>query len=200
MKRQRRIIIASLGVCFSAAAVWALVWWLRYPKIPDVANVELKQAMSFLTTDDFLRLTAADRKKYVKAVAARYNDVPFKDLVGRMFEPEHRELNRAIANNLRKIPEDEQLGAPFLELFLDKFYRLTPYERQQYLTTIALAQQAQFGKDGDSRLATLRDPARFQTEMSRFMSRTTPQLQAKMGQFMLDLKRTRNIMGLKDPA
>lgn len=200
MKRSRKVIFASFGVCVAAAAVWALVWWMRYPKVPDPATVELKQAMVFLTTEDFLRLTAADRKRYVKTVAARHNDVPLKDLVARMFDPQQRELNRAIANNLRKVPEDEQLGAPFLELFLDKFYQLTPYERQQYLTTIALGQQAQFGKEGDSRMASLRDPDRFQTEMGRFMSRTTPQLQAKMGQFMLDLKRTRNIMGLKDPA
>ena len=215
MPKRRTILRVVLSVvCLGAlaAGVWGVVWWVRYPKAPDVAKVELTQALDFMGSDDFNRLSEAHRKRYAMQVIEKLREKPFKDLLALAMGSAGNPRRRKAAENVNRLSsrdDKEALGAAALRVFLDKFYELSKNERENYLTLWALAEKA--GGMGGGRRAggttrpTTRPEPRFPTAeevekgWSRFISHQPPKTAAQMGQLMNDMRRKREALGVKSP-
>src|ERR671916_73812 len=76
-----RVILSVLCLGALGAGAWGVVWWARYPSVPKVEKVELAEAIDFIGSDDFNRLTESHRKRYTMSVIEKLRDKPFKALV-----------------------------------------------------------------------------------------------------------------------
>lgn len=197
VKKLRKPALALLGIAALGSAIWALVWWARYPKTPDVRNGDLDTSIAFMATDNFNRLTESHRKRYTQAVIEKHRELAFPDLLRRAMDRSKNEQRRQIVKNVRAIPGGDGLGTEMFGLFIDKFYQLPEEQRNEYLTMMVFAQQTEIKKRAKE--MGLPSPDRLAKEMTRVMSSTPPQTQARMGQFMLDMKKTRQQWGIKDP-
>src|SRR5687767_12814527 len=81
----RQVRIVLLAVCVGAA-IWAGVWWVRYPNVPNVKTVSPDEAMAFIGTDDFNRMTERHRMRYALAATERLREKPFEELVAMMLK------------------------------------------------------------------------------------------------------------------
>lgn len=196
--RQRsrgRAVAATLVVAFVALAGWGVYRWATYPVAPDVATVDLDTAVNFMGTDEFNRLLERHRLRYAMAVVDRLSQSSFYDLSMMMMR--WNERRSKIAKNLRDIEGHDQLGSKVLAIFLEKFYAQSPAERKAALIFLAAAQQGQINQHPAAfRLPSI---AEFKQDMGRFLHRQPPKTQAMFGQFLIDLKKQRDAMGLKDP-
>lgn len=190
-----RVIAAVALLMITGFAGWAIYRWATYPTIPDVNTVALDSAISFMGTDDFNHMLERHRLQYALAVVDRLGQASFGQLLRMMATPD---ANRAqIARNMRAVTGYDQVGARMFAIFLEKYYALSPGERQAALLGIIAIQQAQIANHPEEfKLPTIDE---FQRDMTRFMSRQPPRVQAMCGQFLLDIKRQRDAMGLKDP-
>jgi hypothetical protein len=139
-RRPIRLALLALTVPVLAAAVWGAVWWARYPKAPDVTKADPKDAIAFLGTEDFNRLTESHRKRYVLAVAERMREKSFPDLIAMMTAAATDPSARKAAENVNKLKDREEVGGAFMRVFLDKFFELSKDQRDQYLLMWALAE------------------------------------------------------------
>ncbi len=197
---RRRILRIALLAAIALVAGGGIVglWiWRHYPKAPDVGKVPLKDAIAFMGTGDFNRLFERHRRQFAMAIVNRLRERSFEELVTMMMDQSDIDGRKRIADNLRKLPGHEEIGSRMFSIFLDKFYELPALSRAVYLTTFAIAQQGEMGKHPDRRL--LPSPERFMKDLSNFLTRQPPHVQAQAGQFMLDLKQQRRRLGLKDP-
>ncbi len=196
---RRRSVGRLLGALVMLAVValsgWGIFRWTTYPRIPDVNTIDLDSAISFMGSADFNRLLERHRLQYALAVVDRLGQAGFWQLLRMMATPD---ANRAqVAKNIRAVTGYDQIGAKMFAIFLEKYYALSPTERQAALLGIITIQQAQIANHPDEFKLPTADE--FQRDMTRFMSRQPPRVQAMCGQFLIDLKRQRDAMGLKDP-
>lgn len=199
MWRARRAIAWIAAGILAAILVTLLAWgvhrWWTYPQAPDVAAVDVNTAIDFMGTDAFNRMLERHRLAYALSVVDRLDQLSLTELMALMMR---REANRAeIARNLRQIEGHEQIGARMFAMFLEKYYALKGAERQAALVAIALAQQGQIMQNPEQ--FGLPTAEQFRRDMTRFMSRQPPRVQAMCGQFLIDLKHQRDRMGLPDP-
>src|SRR5688572_1840124 len=190
-----RALVAALVVAFVALAGWGVYRWATYPVAPDVASVDLDTAINFMGSDDFNRLLERHRLRYAMAVVDRLSQSSFYDLSMMMMRWNDRRAK--IARNLRDIEGHDQLGSKVLAVFLEKFYEQSPAERRAALIFLAAAQQGQIAQHPQA--FALPTTEEFKQDMGRFIARQPPRTQAMFGQFVLDLKKQRDSMGLKDP-
>src|SRR5687768_17415317 len=190
-----RAFAATLVVAFVVLAGWGVYRWATYPSAPDVATADLDTAINFMGSDDFNRLLERHRLRYAMAVVDRLSQSSFYDLSLMMMR--WNERRSKIARNLRDIEGHDQLGSKVFAIFLEKFYAQSAAERTAALIVIAAAQQGQIMKHpGAFALPSIDE---FKVDMGRFLSRQPPKVQAMCGQFLIDLKKQRDAMGLKDP-
>jgi hypothetical protein len=206
-----RVMLSIVCLGALAAGVWGVVWWARYPRVPDVGKVELTEAIDFIGSDDFNRMTESHRKRYTMAAIEKLREKQFKDLIALAMGSAGNPRRRKAAENVNRLSsqgDKEELGAAALRVFLDKFYELPKNERESYLTLWALAEKA--GGMGGRRRAgatqpTTRPEQRFPTAedveqgWSRFISHQPPRTTAQMGQLMNDMRRKREALGVKSP-
>jgi hypothetical protein len=203
-----RVILAIVCVTALGAGVWGLAWWARYPKVPNLAKVQLTEGIDFIGSDEFNRMTEAHRKRYTMAVIEKLREKPFKDLVSLMMGSAGNPKRRKAAENVNRLSsrdDKEALGAAAMRVFLDKFYELPKGERESYLTLWALAEKA--GGMGRRPGGTTRPttqphfPTAEEVEKgwSRFISHQPPRTAAQMGQLMNDMRRKREALGVKSP-
>ena len=190
-----RALLLALVLTFVTFSGLGIYRWATYPSAPDVATVDLDTAVNFMGTDDFNRLLERHRLRYAMAVVDRLSQSSFYDLSMMMMRWNDRRAK--IAKNLRDIEGHDQLGSKVLAIFLEKFYAQSPAERKAALIFLAAAQQGQIAQHPQAFALPTSD--QFKQDMSRFLTRQPPRTQAMFGQFLLDLKKQRDAMGLKDP-
>ena len=152
-RRAVRPAAFSAVVLVLAAGVWGAVWWARYPKVPDLARTDFKDAMRFIGTDDFNRMTEAHRKRYAIATAEKLRQKSFRDLVEMSMTPDPG--YRKVAENMNRLKDRDEVGGAYMRVFLDKFFELPKDQRETYLTMWALAEKlARSGQRPDPRTAS----------------------------------------------
>ena len=192
---RRRAVLALLIVAFVGLSAWGIYRWATYPNVPDLATVDLDTAINFLGSDDFNRMLERHRLRYAMAVVDRLSQSSFGELSMMMMRWNERRAK--IARNLRDIEGSDQLGSKLFAVFLDKFYAQSPAQQKAALFVIAAAQQGQINQHPAA--FALPSIDEFKHDMGRFLSRQPPKVQAMCGQFLIDLKKQRDVMGLKDP-
>jgi len=190
-----RTILALLVLTFVGFSGWGIFRWWTYPTVPDVATVDLNTAINFMGSDDFNRMLEGHRLRYAMAVVDRLSQSSFGELSMMMMRWNERRAK--IARNLRDIEGSDQLGSKLFAVFLDKFYAQSPAQQKAALFVIAAAQQGQINQHPAA--FALPSTTEFKQDMGRFLSRQPPKVQAMCGQFLIDLKKQRDVMGLKDP-
>lgn len=208
MKRKPRILIMLLTVAALGGAIFGGIWWAMTPSAPDPNAGTLTDAIKLMATEQFGKLRASQKKQYTIAVAERMRTVPFKDVVNLMMTDQ--EGKKAAAANLKDLSKEdmEEIGGHFMQVFLDGFYAQTGTDRQAYLMMFALAE-----KTARSAAATkpstqpggrkkfdenhLPSPEQLEKEMAKFLSKAPPKTVAQMSQLFLDMRRTRETLGMK---
>jgi len=190
-----RAFAALLIVACVVLGSWGVQRWWTYPQVPDVAAVDLDTAVDFMGSDEFNRMLERHRLSYAMAVVDRLSGASFYDLSMMMMRWNDRRAR--IAKNLRDIEGHDQLGSKVLSIFLEKFYEQSPAERRAALIFLAAAQQGHIAQHPQA--FALPTTEEFKQDMGRFIARQPPRTQAMFGQFVLDLKKQRDSMGLKDP-
>lgn len=138
-RKLTRSAVFVAAVVVIAAGVWGAVWWARYPKVPDLARTDAVDAIRFIGTDDFNRMTEAHRKRYAIAAAEKLRDKSFQDLVAMSMTPDPS--YRRIAENMNRLKDRDAIGGAYMRVFLDKFFELPRDQREAYLTMWALAEK-----------------------------------------------------------
>jgi len=192
VKPAKPIKFAVAAIVLIGAAAGACLWF-TYPKMPPVRDVD--SAMNFMGTDDFNRLTESQRLKYAMLTLDRIKQMPYDDLL--KFLGRHDDQRVRMMSNLRKVPGHEQFGAELFAMFLDRFWDQNPGKRTATLMAIAMVQQSEFGKHPER--YGLPSADQIKHEMNKFVTNQPLKTQAQCSQFMLELKRQREFMGLKDP-
>ena len=198
-----RISLAVLAILLIGGATWGTREWIRYPKKPDISKVKVEDAIAFIGTDDFNRLYERDRKRYAMAAANRLREKSFAELVDMMVNPANStDDRRRIAENLRKLPGNEEVTSVMMSIFLDKFYQQNETQRNVHLMMmVKLGQSAGNRPEAARRMREQGLPSleRFQKDFAKFLEKQPPRVQAQVAQFMMDLRRQREIMGVAEP-
>jgi len=194
MRRWGRIAAwAALAVAVAGGA-WGAIFWLRYPKVPDPQKISAQEAIGFMASSDFNRMTSGHRTRFILAVLDKQrHDLSFEQLVALMIDPSQDQVRQQMAINIKRLANASQLGGKLFELYLDKFYALPVWRRKLYLTTFAFAQEGKFGPQAVKYDLPTAD--NFMTKMDQFAHRT-PRGQALSVQFLMDLNEHRKSMGL----
>lgn len=180
------ILVAGLG--------WGIWRWAMYPKAPDARSSNFETMLNFVAGNDFDRMFESHRREYVLAMAEKLREKPFEELVAMAMK---RDPNyRVVGRKVHGLSDHQQIEGAFLSVFLDKFYEMPEAKRGIYLMTIATLQNSKLSKHPE-RLG-LPSADRFKRDMTRFLSQQPPKIQAKTGQFLIDLRRQREVLGLPD--
>lgn len=188
--------LAAMAIAVLVGAFLGLREYINYPSAPDPAKVEFRQALEYMGGEEFNRLYQSHRKQFAMTITDRLNEMEFADLLAFAMNPANRELMRKVGENMRNVEGHEEVGARMLSLFLEKFYQLPPQQRVGHLTMLALVPEGSRGPGGGGGDRGLPSLERFKESFTRFVTRQTPRTQAMAGQFMLDLRRQREILGL----
>jgi hypothetical protein len=192
VNRKRWINFAVACIVLAGVAI-GTYQWITYDRMPPVRDVD--SAMRFMSTDDFNRYNERQRLKYAMDTIDKMRQMPYDDLLGQLGR--HDEQRTRMMNNLRKVPGHERFGAEMFALFLDRFWDQNPGKRTATLMMIAMIQQGEFGKHPER--YGLPSADQIKHEMNKFVTRQPVKTQAQCAQFMVELKRQREFMGLKDP-
>src|SRR5438094_9737337 len=95
----RPIIIASLVSLITIG----IVFWIRYPKPPDIRKLTIDQTLAYMASDDFNKLTASQRRKFAIASAEKMREKSFGEILWMLARPDPQREKRFA--NLRKIPD-----------------------------------------------------------------------------------------------
>ena len=172
-----------------------VLMWIRYPRPPDIRKLSIDQVLAYMASDDFNNLRASQRRAFAIASAEKMRQKSFGEILWMMARPDPQREKRFA--NLRKIPDREEIGAAYIRVFLESFYREPPVKQKVYLGSFAVLQQTEIAHHPER--FGLPSADRFKNDMGRFFSHQPPRVQAQMGQFLIDLKKQRTAMGMKDP-
>ena len=190
-----RATLALLAVVALAASGYGLYRYATYPAAPDAATADAATLKAFLASDDFNRLTEADKQRLALAYVDRLRGKPFPALFKMMLAPDP--LRKQMAANIRRMAGREAVGAAFLSMFLDRFDALTGAERSAVLTMMALAQQGAIQTRAEA--FGLPSPDKFKRDLGRFLAHQPPRVQGQMGQMLIELKQQREFLHLPEP-
>jgi hypothetical protein len=193
----KKTLLIACSLAGAGCALWAACAWHRYPKVPDVSAANVNDALAFVAGDDFNRMFQWHRRRFALATVDKLRQRSFDELVWMLLDPGNKEQRTRIARNIRMLSDHEDIHNKVLAIFLDKFYELPKFKQTTYLTTFALAQRVEMARHPQD--FGLPDSDQFKQDMARFISKQPPRVQAQFGQFLLDLKRHRQFLGLKDP-
>ncbi|QOV88490.1 hypothetical protein [Humisphaera borealis] len=208
-----RFTVSFVAVALLAGGIYGGILWARYPSAPDPASGTMTEAISYMATEQFGKLTKSHRKQYTIAIAERMRTIPFKDVVNLMMTDQAGK--KAAAANLKDLSKEDmqEIGGHFMQVFLDGFYTQTGTERQGYLMMFALAEKAArsaASTQPSGQAATqpaggrkkfdenhLPTPDQLEKEMAKLLQTQPPKTVAQMSQLFLDMRRTRETLGMK---
>jgi hypothetical protein len=200
VKSQLRVIfiraaLTLLALAFAAGAGWGAWRWWTYPKAPNVKTASLEDCLHFMSTNEFNRMFESDRTRFALATMEKMRERSFGQLLVLIAKPDPDFPNRA--RNLRQMEERGEVVAAAVRVFLDKFFDEPPAKQKVYLASFALLQQGEIAQHPER--FGLPPPDRFKQDFGGFLAHQPPRVQGQMGQFLRDLKQTRQSMGLKEP-
>jgi hypothetical protein len=198
IRRWWKAILAMACAGLALGGAWGAWVSYRYPTVPDLVRVDLKDAFVFMGTDDFQRMFESHRRRYALALADRLRDKSLEELLIMTHDPRDLEARRRIVASIRHLPNSEEFSFKAMGIIADKLYQQPEIKRKVYLTVIALALEGEIGRHPDQYM--LIDPTNFQGNMARFVSSQSPRTQAQFGQFLHDIERQRETLGLKEPV
>jgi hypothetical protein len=184
--------IGGVALLLAGIGIGAFLWMKR-PKMPPVTDAA--SGIRFMASDDFNKLSESQRLKYAMEVIDRMRALGYDEYLHLILAPDEQQMR--LAANLRKVPGHEQFTSALFAMFLDRFWDQNPGKRSATLMLVALAQQGQFGKHPER--YGLPSADQIKNEMNKFVTRQPLKTQAQCAQFMVELKRQREFMGLKDP-
>ena len=193
--RWLRFLQFLAALALLAAAGYGLYRYATYPAAPDPATADAPTLRAFIASDAFNNLTQAHRERLALGYVDRLRDQSFGDLLKSMLAQDP--LRKRMSANVRRMDAKEKVGGAFLGLFLDKLDELNGAQRTAMLTAMAYAQQAEIARRADE--FGQPTPDKFKSDMGRFLAHQPPRVQGQMGQFLIDLKRQRQYLGLSDP-
>lgn len=194
-----RAILSTVAVLLLAiAAIWfgAGTLWDRSPKPPDIKAMDLRSAMTYEGSDDYLKLSLRHRQKFSEALAERIRELPFEELLRNALDPGNMELHRRRLANLKTLPNFDKLHSQYAADFLKKFYQLPEFKRTFYLTTFAFYQEIEVRLD-PGRYQTPK-PGDFHADAVKLFSSQPPVMKAYGMQFFIDLQHQRRRLGLPE--
>ncbi|MCC6423579.1 MAG: hypothetical protein IT447_08890 [Phycisphaerales bacterium] len=187
-------IAPPMALFLAVGLGWGVWRWATYPKAPDPKSSNFETMFNFVSGKDFDRMFESDRRQYVLAMVEKLRQKPFEELValGMKRDPNYR----VVGKKIRGMDDHEQIESAFLSLFLDKFYEMPEAKRTVYLMTFVTLQNSKL--DEHPERMGLPSTDRFKRDMTRFISRMSPKIQAKTGQFLIDLRRQREVLGFPE--
>jgi hypothetical protein len=195
--RRRNLIVAA---CVFAAAIGSAVVTVgrydRSPDPPDVNALSLREAMQFEGSDEYGRLSAAKRRAFSEAVIDKLHALPFEEMLRIALDPANLELQRRRLANLRQLPNYDELHSRLAADFLEKFYELPAFKRSVYLTAFAYHQELESRLDPGR--FELPGPSEFHADAVKMFAGKSPRMKAHAFQFLIDLRRQRQRLGLRD--
>jgi hypothetical protein len=193
--RALRGIVWLALVAIVIGGAWGIWRWATYPKYPDLATATVEEAIAFMGDDEFNRMFEWHRRRYALGVAEKMREKPFAEIMRMMTSraPEHE----AAARNIRRLEARREIGDAFTRVFLDKFFEEPPMKQKAYLTVFAYLQQTEIAQHPER--VGLPTAEEFKAGMGRFIGSQPPRVQGQMGQFLLDLRRQRELLGLPEP-
>lgn len=194
-RRAKIATLALLAVIALTVGGYAVYRHATYPATPDLATADDRALRAFMASDEFNRLTEADRERVALAYVGRLRGKSFDQLFKLMLAPDP--TRKQMAANIRKMSGREKIGSAFLAMFLDKFDALAGAQRAAVLTAMAFAQQGAIATRAEA--FGLPSPDKFKRDLGRFLAHQPPRVQGQTGQMLIELKQQRQALGLPDP-
>jgi hypothetical protein len=184
---------AAVGVIAVALGVWL---WATYPSRPDVASADLNDSLAFMGSEDFNRMFEFHQRDFALALVEKMREKTFEELIGMMLS--RNPVHKAVADNLRHSPFRQEVESALANVMLDKFYEQPESKRNFYLTMAATMGQRR-SAEHPSDAPHIPSPDRLKKNLGEFMSRQPPAVQGKAARLIMDLRKVRRGMGMKDP-
>ena len=81
MSKAKQITTAVLILAALVLGAWGIRWWATYPRHPDLAKTPVDQAVAFVGTDDFNKMSPSRRRQYCLDVAEKLRERTFPELL-----------------------------------------------------------------------------------------------------------------------
>lgn len=180
-------VLAVLLVFVLGVGGWGIWRWANYPTPPDAATSDAATMADFITTDDFHRLSRGDQRQYALAYVEKLGELSLAELLQRAVMPD--EQRREVLRQLEEAGVKQETLTAAHGMVLDKYWSLTPEQRESFLTLLVLADPENRVQGGQRRGEdTIRQ------QMSGVMQYQPPEVQGQMSRFLLDLERRRKEM------
>jgi hypothetical protein len=194
----RVALVAAIGL-FVAAAAAGGIYWARYPKVPEISKAPLDEAMHFTATDEFNRMAAWHRKRYMLALVDKMHEKSFADLVAMTMSGDPDRKKQMQNMDLLSEADKKQIGGAWMRLFLDKFFDQPKSQRDTYLTLVALAEKAGKSNRPGGKPSGMPTAEQIQKGMSEFLAQQPPHAAAQMDELMNEMNQKRKMLGMKGP-
>lgn len=198
-RRLLRFALVAAASLILAAATAGGIYWARYPRVPDVSKAPLDEAMHFTATDEFNRMAAWHRKRYMLGLVNRMHEKSFPDLVSMMMSPDPDRKKQMQNMNLLSDADKKEIGGAWMRLFLDKFFEQSKTQRDTYLTLFALAEKTGKSHRPGGQPQGMPTPQQIQKGMTDFLSQQPPHAAAQMDELMNEMNQKRQMLGMKGP-
>ena len=195
---QRKVINAVLILVLVSgltAGTWALRNWYRNRLAPDVRKVATTQAVNFMASADFNRLTESRRKQYVMDLIEQMGRKTFAELLGMMISGDDQQ--KQAAKNVQQLSraDRDEIGSRFMQMFLTKFYEQDAKHRADCLSMMVMAGASGRGA-ARAKEYNLPSPDNLKNDLAKFVTNQPPHAQAQLSQFMLDLSKQQEALGV----
>jgi hypothetical protein len=192
-----------------AACAFGGIYWARYPRVPDLSRAPLDEAMHFVATDDFNRMAAWHRRRYVLGLVDRMHKQSFADLVSMMTSGDPDRKRQMQNLRLLSYANQKEIASALTRLFLNKFFDLPRTQRDTYLTLYVLAEKAgTLYRAGDrprgtpirtvpeSRSEYGSTPVQIQGRLRDILSDQPPHVVAQIDELMIEAEKKRQMLGM----
>ncbi len=168
--RKRRWAVSTLALAATAVGVMLFARAWMHPTPPDVHTADPGRIIAFLGSDDFGRLTSAERDRLLSDIGVRYFNASAADR--RALEKQWSQSG--IDSDIRRQIQ-AQLDLAMAFRMVDEYGKLSPEERGPFLDRMLLMVRAVGGGDelmawldSDPAHAILKDPATFSRDLNAF--------------------------------
>lgn len=196
MRRDVKRWSTWLGISAGVLAIGFGIWtWLTYPDPPDVATSDVNVSLAFMGSEEYNQMYEFHRRQYALDLVKKMREKSFDELMTLMLsrDPVHRE----VARNLHDSSFREEVENELFSVLLDKFYEQPDAKRNVYLTMIVMMEgQAMQRRPGEFRIPSA---DQFKKDLGEFMSRQPPNVQGKTARLIMDVRKQRQVLGMKDP-
>lgn len=183
---------ATVGVIAGGIAIWS---WATYPEPPDVASSDVSDSLAFMGSDEFNEMYQFHRRRYAMELVEKLREKSFDELIALVMS--RNPAHRSVAKNLRASAFFEEVESALFNVMIDKFYEQPEAKRNVYLSVAVMMEGQAMNKRPSA--FKIPSPDRLKKDLGQFMSRQPPNVQGKTARLIMDVRKQRQIMGMKDP-